>query len=189
MRSRGGVGLFISDSIDFRINTDIVQTEEEKSCCESLFVDFVDKNIKHSVGVIYKKPSCNNDIFFKFYNRTLATISREHKHLYVLGDFNVDLIKCPLEQDANTLLDLNSSCGLFPLVISSPTRITANSATLIDNIFTNVLDAHFDCGCFCVDITDHLPIFLLYTNIQLSKDRKQIFQILVVMYQLKALIP
>ena len=59
---------------------------------------------------------------------------------------------------------------MFPL-IKSPTRITINSATLIDNIFTNVLDAQLDSGCFCVDVTDHLPIFLL-TNIQLSKNRK-----------------
>ena len=89
-----------------------------------------------------------------------------------MGDFNLDIIKCPLDQDASTFLNANSSFGLFPL-INSPTRITSTSATLIDNIFTNVLDAHFDCGCICVDITDHLPIFLL-TNIQLSKNRQKL---------------
>ena len=89
-----------------------------------------------------------------------------------MGDFNIDIIKCPLDQDASIFLNANSSFGLFPL-INSPTRITSTSATLIDNIFTNVLDAHFDCGCFCVDITDHLPIFLL-TNIQLSKNKHKL---------------
>ena len=168
----GGVGLFISDSIDFIINTDVVQTEEERDCCESLFIDFVNKNIKHSVGVIYKKPSCNNETFFEYYNRLIATVSSERKNLYVLGDFNIDLMKCPLDHNASNFVDINSSFGLFPL-INSPTRVTPSSSTLIDNIFTNVLDSHLDCGCLCVDITDHLPIFLL-TNIELSKKRKKL---------------
>ena len=47
---------------------------------------------------------------------------------------------------------------LFPL-ITKPTRITANSATLIDNIFTNHLTADICNGIIINDISDHLPIF------------------------------
>ena len=47
---------------------------------------------------------------------------------------------------------------MFPL-IDRPTRITLHSATLLDNIFTNVFDNKIKSGIFVSDITDHYPIF------------------------------
>lgn len=49
--------------------------------------------------------------------------------------------------------------GLLPL-IDKPSRITKDSATLIDNIFTNV-HGHATCGLLLSDLTDHLPIFVI----------------------------
>ena len=46
----------------------------------------------------------------------------------------------------------------FPL-ITRPTRITSNTATLIDNIFTNNIDDQFYSGLLFTHISDHLPIF------------------------------
>ena len=46
----------------------------------------------------------------------------------------------------------------FPL-ITSPTRIAANKASLIDNIFTNDPLRPSISGLFINDISDHLPIF------------------------------
>ena len=40
-----------------------------------------------------------------------------------------------------------------------PTRVTERSATLIDDIFTNVYDADMTSGVWIADITDHLPIY------------------------------
>ena len=48
----------------------------------------------------------------------------------------------------------------FPL-ITRPTRITSNTATLIDNIFTNNLNNLSVRGLMFCDISDHLPIFTL----------------------------
>ena len=79
-------------------------------------------------------------------------------------------MKNPLEQDARNFIIINSSFGLMPL-IETPTRITMNSETLIDNIFTNVVGSRIERGCFFADITDHLPIFML-TNIRLPKNIK-----------------
>lgn len=49
------------------------------------------------------------------------------------------------------------SIGLFPR-ITKPSRITRSSATLIDNIYSNIIDATVG-GLFIQDISDHLPIF------------------------------
>ena len=67
-----------------------------------------------------------------------------------------------------------SSNSFLPL-ITRPTRVTANSATLIDNIFTN----HFDCslqsseGIFVTDITDHYPVF--HINHQIFASETEIY--------------
>ena len=52
------------------------------------------------------------------------------------------------------------SLDLYPL-IDKPTRITDNSAMLIDNIFTNELQHHLTSGILINDVSDHLPIFAI----------------------------
>ena len=48
--------------------------------------------------------------------------------------------------------------SFFEPLIGKPTRITANTATLIDNIFTNVFDDTAACinghGLLCADMSD-----------------------------------
>ena len=57
----------------------------------------------------------------------------------------------------SNFLDSINSLGLYPL-ITKPTRITSHSATLIDNIFTNIHDfAHMSSIIVC-DISDNIPV-------------------------------
>ena len=58
------------------------------------------------------------------------------------------------------ILEIMYSRMFFPL-ITRPTRITSNTATLIDNIFTNNLNNFSVSGLIFCDISDHLPIFTL----------------------------
>ena len=72
-----------------------------------------------------------------------------------MGDFNIDLLK----YDNNTsheFLETFLSASFLPL-ISKPTRVANHSATLIDNIFCNILPAP-DSSIILSDITDHFPI-------------------------------
>ena len=48
---------------------------------------------------------------------------------------------------------------MFVPLISRPTAITSNTATLIDNIFSNNLENHAFSGLFFTDLSDHLPVF------------------------------
>ena len=52
------------------------------------------------------------------------------------------------------------SSMLLP-TITKPTRITRNTATLIDNIFTNEMSNDFISGILFCDLSDHLPTFLI----------------------------
>lgn len=84
--------------------------------------------------------------------------------MYICGDFNVDLLKYNDHQNSRNFMNNLFSYGYYPM-INYPTRITCSSATLIDNIFTNVLHEESMSGIIVNDISDHLPIFCLLENI------------------------
>ena len=79
-------------------------------------------------------------------------------NIYVCGDFNIDLLQRDTNKLTGDFVDMVFSLGLYPLIIK-PTRITATSATIIDNIFTNNIKCKIESGILVSDITDHLPIF------------------------------
>ena len=64
---------------------------------------------------------------------------------------------------------------IYPL-INRPTRITANSATLIDNIFIN--NIHLDCvrGILISDLSDHLPVFQIFPSISTPGTKQDGYQ-------------
>ena len=49
-------------------------------------------------------------------------------------------------------------------LISLSTRITSHSNTLIDNIFSNVIDPDIISGYLTATISDHLPRFAIIPN-------------------------
>ena len=53
---------------------------------------------------------------------------------------------------------------------TKPRRMTAHSATLIDNIFTNNTTVYSKNGLIISDISDHLPIFSIVFGDYLRKD-------------------
>ena len=71
--------------------------------------------------------------------------------------FNIDLLKIRQKPNYGTLYYNLISSGLLPR-ISLPTRLTDHSATLIDNIFSTVLDDH-KSAVIVNTISDHQMIY------------------------------
>ena len=85
--------------------------------------------------------------------------SKSHtKTVYLCGDFNVDFLQYDKHADTNNFVDQLFSFGLHPLK-TRPTRITRDSKTLTDNIFTTDLYSRKQSGLIINDISDHLPIY------------------------------
>ena len=77
-----------------------------------------------------------------------------------MGDFNINLLNSDSYHPTGKFLEIMYSNMLFPL-ITRPTRVTASSVTLIDNIFTNNYCSNdwSAQGIFVTDISDHYPVF------------------------------
>ena len=65
----------------------------KKSELESTFIEIIDPRKSNSVGVIYKHPKMDvTDFNNNFLNNLLKKINQEQKKVFLLGDFNVDLM-------------------------------------------------------------------------------------------------
>ena len=84
-----------------------------------------------------------------------------------MGDFNVDLLHYETQSQSINFLHKMFSASLKPH-ITTPTRITPQSKTLTDNIFTNFLDEDIVCGNVTCCTSDHPGQSLIYTNKTLS---------------------
>ena len=71
------------------------------------------------------------------YNRLkklLQNISKEQKSIFLLEDFNVNLLNYNEQLQTNEFLDSLASDSFIPSILQL-TRITSHSYSLIDNIF------------------------------------------------------
>ena len=66
----------------------------------------------------------------------LEKLSLEKKEIILMGDFNINLLHSDVDKETSNFMDNIYSNSFFP-TINLPTRITASSKTLIDNIFYN----------------------------------------------------
>ena len=87
-------------------------------------------------------------------------MSKEDKTIVLLGDFNIDLLKYDTNKDSTPFLDLMYTNFLLPYV-TTPTRVTSHSETLIDNIFSNKIEDDLISGNIITTRSDHYGQFLL----------------------------
>ena len=87
------------------------------------------------------------------------------KDVYIMGDFNIDLLKCESSQISQDFLLSLQSCYLTPTV-DKPTRVHRSSATLIVNNPDQLLAS----GNIISDISDHFSQFCITTS---AKDKLQ----------------
>ena len=129
--SGGGVGLYLTDSLEFKWRLDISFSSDETA--ESMFVEVNRPKEKNLIeGVICRPPKQSLQEFINDLDLLIIRISKENKKCYIMADWNIDLMKYQSHDKTGEFLDIMFSRSFFPL-ISWPTRITSNSATLIDN--------------------------------------------------------
>ena len=129
---------------------------------ESIFIEIINKK---GIGCIYKYPKSAIDEFNnQFLSPMLEKVSCENKEVYLMGDFNINLLNYESNQETADFLNNMHSNSLVPY-ITLPTRITPRSKTLIDNIFFNEINEAALSGNLVTDISDHHAQFLITPKI------------------------
>ena len=161
----GGVALYTSKSLNAVKRTDLSVTDEE---FETVWVEM--KNIK-SKNILcccaYRHPSSSPERFTEHIETVLHNLVRENKNIFILGDFNINLLNCVNHPASETFLNMMNSNYLLPYILQ-PTRVTDRSATLIDNIFANTFNFNALSGNLVTKISDHFPQFLIIEDLKVN---------------------
>ena len=109
--------------------------------------------------------------FFQYLDETLSKLVKENKELYLCGDFNFD------NTDHFTLHFFNLLCcyGLMPHILQ-PTRATENTATVIDNIFSNNIEDEIFSGNILIIFSEHFSQFTSVSREKIDLKKLNILQ-------------
>ena len=83
----------------------------------------------------------------------------ENKLLFLIGDFNADLLKFNSNKEISDYFDIISSFNLLPQT-TLHTRVTDTSSAIIDHIFCNSVKYNTVSGKLVSMISDHFFQFL-----------------------------
>ena len=162
----GGVGFYVSEDLNYELLQNCSFMLESLEC---IFIEIkLPKKGNIIVGEIYRPPNSNPAQFIEMLDGLLSDNFFHNKSCFIMGDFNLDLLNCSNNPPSQDFLSLMLSKSFLPLT-RKPTRISDNSATLIDNIFFNSLYSDVSSGIIVSDLTDHLPIFALLSNMSTTK--------------------
>ena len=164
----GGVGMYVRSTLSHSIIDSYKICSSDECRVENLWLQVTKGCSKYIIGGIYRHPGHKISEFTQKLDGVLSDISNHKIPCFIAGDINIDLKKFQNHRDTKAYLDSLIVNNFHPVVVM-PTRISDNSATLIDHIYycdpikcdsKNLITG----GNFWCDITDHLPNFVLLEN-------------------------
>ena len=174
-RQGGGVSLLIADDLTYIMREDLRVMDAHLEC---LFIELdgasVNSDRNYVVGVVYRPPNTNVDLFSDTLSNIITKIKSENKKCFIMGDYNINLLNCDKHTPTEDFINMMFSSSFFP-TINKPTRVSNTSATLIDNIFSNDSEAEsLFHGILYTDISDHYPIFYIDNSAKIHSEPKVI---------------
>lgn len=162
--THGGVAIYLRGNIEYKV----LSISSNSNIWDGLFVEIIinNENVNRKVIIanIYRPPRETIENYETFVNEIENIISinlNSYKEIVITGDFNIDLLKVGNSTSVNNFFETMISCGFIPKIVL-PTRITENSATLIDNCFVK-LSSNFSettAGILNYNVSDHQPYFI-----------------------------
>ena len=155
----GGVSIYVRDSIKMTPRDDVPSHGLELLCVEIS----PPKSKPFLVVTWYRPPSDPVDSFDKL-EKALAFLDKEGKEIILLGDTNCDLAKKstdqPLDNNAKRISSLYELFS-FKQLIEEPTRVTLDTATLIDHVATTCPRNILKSGVHEVSLSDHYMVYCI----------------------------
>ena len=166
LSTHGGLIMYVHDDFAYKdLNQEII-ISGTSTLFESHFVEIWRKTCrfqKYVIGNVYRLPSYNAEDLSAFtneYSDLLNRLRTRPKFVYICGDYNIDILIMCSNNNYNTIYE-NVISSSFAPKITLPTRICDTTSTLIDNIYTNVLDKSHTSGILIRPISDHQMYFCI----------------------------
>ena len=167
LQQGGGVAIYVKNGIPFqKLDTFCYIKNSIEVCTISTRI----KGREIIIACIYRPPNHTQDYVNTFISELNALIDNINSYkpncnLEIVGDYNIDLGSPSPRLTA--LTNLIDNKGLDP-AINIPTRITRNTATILDYFLSNSNDP-FNPYIVPVSISDH---FLIIKSFEFERERK-----------------
>lgn len=169
-KTRGGVAIYTRKGLKTIVRNDLIENEE--GLFESSFIEIISNcNQKNIIlGELYRIPGTNEKIFLDKFKTIINKVKSEDKELVLGCDQNIDFLKINCHANTADLLEISLK-GLVIPTIMRPTRVTHQTATLIDNIYiSHKLTKNYKSGIIITDISDHFACFVMISHSKIIKE-------------------
>ena len=95
--------------------------------------------------------------FSEVLTNLLAELSGNSEQVFIYGDFNLNVLEIENNKFISEYVETVFSFGFLQLV-TRPTRISENSASIIDHILTNSNVQEHETFIICSKLSDHFPV-------------------------------
>ena len=129
---------------------------------ECLCIEILNKYSKNLIlNLSYRPPQGDTTLFEKYLQDLLLRYDVCKKEVLITGDFNINLLDFENSKKVQSFVSLMFRYGMVP-VINKPTRVTKDTATCIDHMFTNsIINTEIKSAILKADISDHFPILVV----------------------------
>ena len=156
LKSKGsGLGIYIKDIF---IYDEIEVCTHVSENLESLFIKVNNTHTPITIGVIYRPPSGNLQLFLSEFDSVMGKLPTSN--VFITGDFNIDLLK----SRTNTYENVFYSHGFTPLISIATHYKPGCKPSCIDNIFCNSSDTVLASGVLENSASHHNPVFCLVSH-------------------------
>ena len=165
----GGVTVFVSERLQSR---EIIIDNIDPTTLEYCAVEIKGNKEPIIACSMYRPPNTSIKNFLVTYNKLLKHLKRTSSEIIIGLDHNLDFLKSEKHKDTNDFIEMILGHQQLPM-ITRPTRIARQSATLIDNIIVNQQHCENYTSLILIDnMSDHLPCLTVLKNLIPLKNEK-----------------
>ena len=170
---KGGCGFYVQSDLKYQPRKDLNMKIKEINCeVETFWVEIIiEKQPNILICVAYRHPKKDDKQTTEKLSETLDKLKKENKKIFIVGDFNFDLLNHEFNDNISDFLNMMLENSLQPCIIE-PTRIVSNNKpSLVDNIFSNSSEAVIS-GNLYQTVSDHMPNFVIYDKAKQKKKKE-----------------
>ena len=152
-RSGGGILMYISNQLSYKRRRDL-----EEGSIESIWIElFVPGSKSILLCSAYRPPSSPTSWVDGLANEVRKASLCDDTEVILAGDFNLDYVTRPPQFWINAIEEFHMS-----QIITTPTRVTVKSATLLDHVYTNKPENICEINVPTIALSDHYPVCFTY---------------------------
>lgn len=130
----GGVMILVKEDLQYEEKS-LGDIEIKEQMFEAVSVNIIINKITINVSCIYRSPGANNSVYLESLEKLLLIINKVKGPKFICSDFNYNFLD--KNKQSLEIVELLSSYGMMQCFFGY-SRVQGNTATLIDNIFSNV---------------------------------------------------